>query len=85
MFPKSAVATVTGIGGMAGGIGSLLSNMGSGQLFTYARQTNMEFLGFQGIDAGYMIVFLFASIAYLGSWIIMKILVPRYKLVDINK
>ena len=36
MFPKSAVATVTGIGGMAGGVGSLLFNQGSGILFTYS-------------------------------------------------
>ena len=36
MFPKSAVATITGLGGMAGGIGSFLINKGSGTLFTYA-------------------------------------------------
>src|SRR5690606_23452657 len=29
MFPKKAIATVTGIGGMAGGIGSTLINKGS--------------------------------------------------------
>ena len=34
MFPKSAVATITGLGGMAGGIGSFLINKGSGTLFT---------------------------------------------------
>jgi len=39
MFPKSAVATVTGIGGMAGGIGSYLINKGSGVLFDFARKT----------------------------------------------
>ncbi|WP_300728603.1 MFS transporter [uncultured Bacteroides sp.] len=36
MFPNSAVATITGLGGMAGGIGSFLINMGSGSLFTHA-------------------------------------------------
>ena len=36
MFPKSTVATITGIGAMAGGIGSFLINKGSGMLFTYA-------------------------------------------------
>ncbi len=36
MFPKSAIATITGIGGMAGGIGSFLINKGSGKLFDYA-------------------------------------------------
>ena len=83
MFPKSAVATVTGIGGMAGGVGSLVFNQGSGILFTYSKETNMAFLGFEGIQAGYMIVFLVASVAYLLSWIIIKILVPKYKLIEL--
>ena len=36
LFPKKAVGTMTGINGMAGGIGSFLINMGSGILFTFA-------------------------------------------------
>ena len=36
MFPKTAIATVTGIGGMAGGVGAFIINMGSGKLFDYA-------------------------------------------------
>ena len=41
MFPNSAVATIIGLGGMAGGIGSYLINKGSGMLFTYAAGTTM--------------------------------------------
>jgi len=41
MFPKSAIATVTGIGGMAGGLGSVIINKGSGVLFDFARGTTM--------------------------------------------
>ena len=33
MFPKKAVASVTGIGGMAGGLGGILVNKASGWLF----------------------------------------------------
>lgn len=36
MFPKHAVATITGIGGMAGGLGAFIINKGSGILFDYA-------------------------------------------------
>ena len=36
MFPKSTIGTITGIGSMAGGIGSFLINLGSGMLFTFA-------------------------------------------------
>lgn len=41
MFPKSAIATVTGIGGMAGGLGSVFINKSSGMLFDYSRGTTL--------------------------------------------
>lgn len=39
MFPKSAIATITGIGTMFGGLCSFAINKGSGMLFTYAAGT----------------------------------------------
>lgn len=85
MFPKSVVATVTGAAGLASGLGSFLSNYGAGQLFVYAAnpEKQLTFLGFEGQDAGYMIVFTIASFAYLFSWTMMKLLVPKYKLVKL--
>lgn len=79
MFPKTAIATVTGIGGMAGGVGSFLINKGSGMLFTFAGDTNMMFMGFHGKPAGYFIIFCVCAVAYLIGWIVMKALVPTYK------
>lgn len=81
MFPKSAVATITGIGAMAGGIGSSLINKGSGMLFTYAEEQGaaFTFMGFEGKPAGYMIIFCICAVAYLIGWIVMKALVPKYK------
>ncbi len=84
MFPKAVVATVTGAAGLASGLGSFSSNYGAGKLFTYAAKTHMTFLGFEGENAGYMIVFMIAAFAYLISWSIMKILVPRYKQVVVD-
>ncbi|MGI6046666.1 MAG: MFS transporter [Petrimonas sp.] len=81
MFPKHAVATITGIGGMAGGIGALIINKGSGALFDRAQETNMRFMGFEGIESGYFIIFCICAFAYLLGWIIMKSLVPKYKLI----
>ena len=83
MFPKSTIATIIGIGGMAGGIGSFFINMGSGRLFDYAAETNMTFMGFEGKAAGYFIIFSICAVAYLIGWIIMKVLVPKYKLVKV--
>ncbi len=79
MFPKSAIATVTGIGGMAGGLGSFLINKSSGKLFDYAKTTNMSFMGFEGEKAGYFIIFSICAVAYLIAWFVMKSLVPRYQ------
>jgi ACS family hexuronate transporter-like MFS transporter len=81
MFPKYAVATITGIGGMAGGVGSFLINKGSGMLFDYSIATNLRFLGFEGINAGYFIIFCICAFAYLIGWVIMKALVPKYELI----
>lgn len=81
MFPKRAIATVTGIGGLAGGIGSTIINFSSGKLFDYSKETHMSFMGFQGEEAGYFIVFSFCAIAYLIAWGVMKSLVPRMELI----
>lgn len=81
MFPKYAVGTITGIGGMAGGIGSYLINQGSGILFDYTANTNLQFMGYEGIESGYFIVFCICAFAYLIGWSIMKALVPKYELI----
>jgi len=79
MFPRSSVATITGIGGMAGGVGSFFINKGSGMLFDYSVDTNLKFMGFQGIDSGYFIIFSICAVSYLIGWLIMKSLVPHYE------
>ena len=81
MFPKSAVATITGIGAMAGGIGSFLINKGSGMLFTHADKMGeaFSFFGFTGKPAGYMIIFCICAVAYLIGWSVMKMLVPKHE------
>jgi ACS family hexuronate transporter-like MFS transporter len=85
MFPKSTIATITGIGAMAGGVGSLLINKGAGSLFSYAAEQGsaFSFLGFEGKPAGYMIIFCICAVAYLIAWTIMKTLVPKYKKIEI--
>ena len=81
LFPKKAVGTMTGINGMAGGIGSYCINKYSGKLFDYADQTQMQFLGFEGKPAGYFIIFCYCAIAYMVGWCCLKALVPRFKAV----
>jgi ACS family hexuronate transporter-like MFS transporter len=79
MFPKTAIATITGIGGMAGGVGSFIIQKGAGKLFDHAGETHMTFLGFEGEPAGYFVIFIVCAVAYLIGWVVMKMLVPKYK------
>ncbi len=79
MFPKGAIASITGIGGMAGGLGSFFLQNTAGKLFIYSEQNNLQFLGFEGKPAGYFIMFCFCAVAYLIGWTVMKALVPKYK------
>jgi len=74
MFPKKAIASVVGIGGMAGGLGGVLVSKIAGALFDYYKS-----LGH--IQTGYTIVFAGCAVAYLIAWTMMKILVPKYKLI----
>ncbi|MDE6269533.1 MAG: MFS transporter [Muribaculaceae bacterium] len=85
MFPTSTVASIVGIGTMAGGLGCYAINQGSGILFDYAaaRGAAFTFFGFEGKPAGYMIVFCICAVSYLLAWIIMKALVPRYKKIEL--
>ena len=85
MFPTSTVGSIVGIGTMAGGIGAYVINKGSGMFFDYAaaRGAGMEFFGFTGKPAGYMIVFCICAVSYITAWCIMKLLVPRYKKIEV--
>ena len=72
MFPKKAIASVVGIGGMAGGIGGVIITKVGGALFDHYKK-----LGH--IETGYTIMFAFCAVAYLIAWSEMKSLVPKYK------
>lgn len=72
MFPKKSVASVVGIGGMAGGIGGVIISKLGGALFDH-----YQALGH--IQTGYTIMFAICAVAYLIAWAVMKWLVPKYK------
>lgn len=76
MFPKKTVASVIGIGGMAGSMSGVLVSLLGGALFDHYKA-----LGH--IQTGYSIMFACCAVAYLIAWMIMKALVPRMKMVEI--
>ena len=84
MFPNSAVATVTGIGGMAGGISSMIMQKFAGELFVWSDKVELQFLGFEGKPAGYFIIFCICAFAYVIGWLLMKAFVPKYSVVALE-
>lgn len=62
MFPKRAVGSVTGLGGMCGGIGGALLAAFAGKIIAVA---------------GYWPLFVFASVAYLIALALVQLLAPR--------
>ncbi|MEN9381469.1 MAG: hypothetical protein RI940_350 [Bacteroidota bacterium] len=71
MFPKRAVGSVTGIGGMFGSLGGiLLSLLVQKKLFVYYRSIDQ-------IETAYYIMFVFCGLAYLSAWLFMHLLAPK--------
>jgi ACS family hexuronate transporter-like MFS transporter len=76
MFPKKAVSSVVGIGGMAGSVGGILFPMLVGYLLdTYKAAGN--------ISAGYNIIFIICGCAYLLAWGMMHLFAPKMEQVNI--
>jgi ACS family hexuronate transporter-like MFS transporter len=72
MFPKKAIASVAGIGGMAGAVGGILIARLAGVLFNHFKLEG-------NIELGYNIMFIICGSAYIGAWVIMHFLVPKMK------
>ncbi|WP_426106075.1 MFS transporter [Massilia sp. TSP1-1-2] len=74
MFPKRSIASVVGIGGMAGGLGGVLITKIGGWLFDHYGALGQ-------VSTGYTIMFSGCAVAYLLAWCVMKTLVPRYQVI----
>ncbi len=71
MFPKKAIGSVTGIGGMAGGMGGIvLSWAVQKNLFVHYREIGQ-------IEKAYFIMFLICGAAYLLAWLVLHLLAPK--------
>ena len=77
MFPKKAVGSVVGIGGMFGGLGGIfLSLFVQKNMFVYYRSIGE-------IETAYYIMFIICGSAYLIAWSIMHFLVPKMERVNV--
>jgi ACS family hexuronate transporter-like MFS transporter len=78
MFPKKTVASVTGMGGMAGAVGGMLIAFLAGKLFDFYKAKG-------DLDAGYFIMFIICGFAYLLAWVLMHFLAPRLKRIELDE
>ena len=76
MFPKKAVGSVVGIGGMAGALGGIIIAKAAGILLDHYKA-----LG--SIETGYYIMFFICGSAYLLAWTIMHFLTPKMEKVNL--
>jgi ACS family hexuronate transporter-like MFS transporter len=76
MFPKRAVSSVIGVGGMAGSVGGIVFPLFVGWLLD-------RYDAFGNKTAGYNILFIICGSAYLFAWLVMHLLTPRMKQVKV--
>ncbi len=78
MFPKKAVASVIGIGGLAGALGGFLFPILCGTILDHFSKTNQE-------TAGYAILFGLCASAYLIAFGLNHLCAPRYEPIQIKE
>lgn len=72
MFPKKAVASVTGVGAMAGGLGGVLIQILTGVLRDVFP------------SSAFLILFVICGTSYIVAWPVMKLLVPKHKIITLD-
>lgn len=78
MFPKQAVSSIVGIGGMAGAVGGILFPILIGSLLdTYKAAGNLA--------GGYNIIFTICGCTYLIAWLIIHLLTRKSKILELTE
>ena len=76
-FPKKAISSITGWGGMAGAVGGAFISAVAGLILQH-------FKNLGHIETGYVVMFAIAGSAYLIAWIIMFAFAPKNKTVALD-
>src|SRR5450759_2458338 len=76
-FPKKAVSSITGFGGMAGAVGGAFISYIAGGILEH-------FKSLGHIETGYVVMFAIAGSAYMLAWIIMTVFAPKNKKVVLD-
>jgi MFS transporter, ACS family, hexuronate transporter len=77
MFPKRAVASIVGLGGMAGSMGGMIFPFITGRLLDHYKSAGNE-------TAGYALLFAICAFAYLVAFTVNHLLAPRFEQVELK-
>ena len=77
MFPKKAIASVIGIGGMAGATGGMLFPVFSGRLLD-------NFTAAGNVTAGYTVLFTICAFAYVITFVFHHLLAPKFETFELK-
>ncbi len=77
MFPKSDVASVTGLTGMAGQVGSVLFQTVVGFTLTC-------FADMGDAARGYDVIFIVCGVAYLSAFVLFSLIMPKIRMIRTN-
>ena len=72
MFPKQTIASLIGLGGMAGSVGGMLFPIITGALLDHFKKIG-------NVTAGYTILFAMCASAYLIAFVVNHALAPRFE------
>jgi len=72
MFPKYAVASVIGIGGLAGATGGMLFPVFTGWLLDVFTKSN-------NVTGGYAVLFSICAVAYVVTFVIHHLIAPKFE------
>ncbi|MES1173301.1 MAG: MFS transporter [Myxococcales bacterium] len=78
VFPKRAVASVVGLGGMAGSLGGILFPLYSGEMLD-------RFQAAGNVTAGYAVLFGICGSAYLVAFALNHLLAPRFERIEFDE
>lgn len=76
MFPKKAIGSIVGIGGMIGALGGVIVAKTAGLVLDHFSNLNE-------IETGYYFLFSYCALSYLLSWALFSLLVPKMPKVSI--
>lgn len=75
MFPKNAISSVVGIGGLAGSLGGVIFPYFIGIILDSYKSSN-------NLSGGYNLIFLICGSAYLFAWLLIHLISPKMKAVN---